>query len=412
MDKAVARWEVLRPLGNRDFLRLWSANGLWWQALWIEILVFGWLALSMTDSAWWVSLIGFFRFGPLLPLGVFGTAITDRFSRRRLVVWLQLSNAIGIGSLSVLLAVGLLEYWHLAVVAALNGSGWALDWPTRRALIPDLVGRERVVDAMLLENFVQSLSRMSGPLGGGSLLAVIGTQATLMLLAVAGLVAAIILYTLKTESRAPSAATGVADALVRMREGIRYVFRTQNVLAVVLVTATLNLWAFPFNFLLPVFARDVLGQGPVGFGMLGTCQGMGAMLGLLMVNRVRRFLSLNWLFALGSLLVTCGIGLFSLSATMVLSMAAMFGAGFGQVFFSTMQSALILRTVSDEMRGRVMSTLVLAIGGGPLGSLQAGLLAGLFGAPLAVTIMSALATAAVITIARFVPGFVRKPRDG
>ena len=136
------------------------------------------------------------------------------------------------------------------------------------------------------------------------------------------------------------------------------------------------------------------------------------MCGLLMVNRVRRILSLNWLFALGSLVATCCIGLFSLSVTMALSMAAMVGAGFGQVFFSTMQSATILRTVPDEMRGRVMSTIVLAIGGGPLGSLQAGLLAGLYGAPLAVTIMSAMATATIIAIARFVPGFVRKPRDG
>ena len=380
--------------------------------MWIEILVFGWLALSLTNSAWWVSLIGFFRFGPLLPLGVFGTAITDRFSRRRLVIWLQLSNAVSIGTLAVLLTMGRLEYWHLAVVAALNGTGWALDWPTRRALIPDLVGRERVVDAMLLENFVQSLSRMSGPLGGGSLLAVIGTEATLILLATVGLVATTILCTLNTESRAPSAATGVADALARMREGMRYVVRTQNVLSVVLVTATLNLWAFPFMFLLPVFARDVLGQGPIGFGILGTCQGMGAMFGLVMVNRARKYLSLNWLFALGSLLATCCIGLFSLSATMALSMAAMVGVGFGQVFFSTMQTAVILQTVSDEMRGRVMSTIVLAIGGGPLGSLQAGLLAGLYGAPLAVTIMSALATTTVVIIARFVPGFVRKPPEG
>ena len=127
----------------------------------MEILVFGWLALSLTDSAWWVSLIGFFRFGPLLPLGVFGTAITDHFARRHLVVWLQMSNALCIGTLAVLLTFGLLEYWHLAVVAALNGSGWALDWPTRRALIPDLVGRERVVDAMLLENFVHCKSHFA-----------------------------------------------------------------------------------------------------------------------------------------------------------------------------------------------------------------------------------------------------------
>ena len=192
---------------------------------------------------------------------------------------------------------------------------------------------------------------------------------------------------------------------------MRYVLRTRNVLAVVLVTVTLNVWSFPFMFLLPVFARDVLGQGPIGFGMLGACQGMGAMFGLLIVNRVRRLLSLNWLFGLGSLMTTCCTLLFSFSSTMVLSMTVMVGVGFGQVFFSTMQSAVILRTVSDEMRGRVMSTLVLAIGGGPLGSLQAGLLAGLYGAPLAVTIMSALAMASVITILRVVPGFVRKTRD-
>jgi len=100
------RWEVLEPLQNRDFVRLWLATGIWWKGLWIEQLVLGWLALELTDSAWLVALVGFFRSVSLPFIGLLGSAITDRFLRRYLVIALQGFNLAGIGLLVWLLWMG------------------------------------------------------------------------------------------------------------------------------------------------------------------------------------------------------------------------------------------------------------------------------------------------------------------
>ncbi len=105
---------LLAPLNNGDFVRLWLANGLWWQAMWMEMLALGWLALELTNSPWWVQVIGFYRAIPLLIMGLFGAAITDRFKRCYIVWTLQLVNVLGTGSLVLLLLWGRLEVWHLS----------------------------------------------------------------------------------------------------------------------------------------------------------------------------------------------------------------------------------------------------------------------------------------------------------
>lgn len=101
-----ARGSVFEPLANGDFVRLWLANGLWWQAMWMEMLALGWLALELTNSPWWVQVIGFYRAIPLLIMGLFGSVITDRFKRRYIVWTLQLVNVLGIGLLALLLFWG------------------------------------------------------------------------------------------------------------------------------------------------------------------------------------------------------------------------------------------------------------------------------------------------------------------
>ena len=178
----LARGSVLEPLANGDFVRLWLANGLWWQAMWMEMLALGWVALELTDSAWWVQVIAFYRAVPLLIVGLFGAVITDRFRRRRIVATLQLINLLGMGLLALLLFRGELEIWHLSAVSLVLGAVWALDWPTRRSMVPDLVGKARTVDAMVLENVIQGVTRVGGPLAAGYVTAAYGSLGALLVL--------------------------------------------------------------------------------------------------------------------------------------------------------------------------------------------------------------------------------------
>ena len=395
------------PLRNADFSRLWVATGLWWLAMWMEQVVLGWLALELTDSPWLVALIGFFRSIPLLFIGVCGSLVTDRFPRRRLVLVLQGLTAAG--GLVLLLAHlrGGLSYEILAGVALANGVWWALDWPTRRALLPDLVGKERVVEAMLYENVMQGITRLAGPLLAGGVLGVFGTGGALYAMAAMGVLSFACLWGLKTDSRAPRQPGGLSQALRQVGAGWVYVFRQRRILGVVLITVAMNVWAFPFMNLLPVFARDILQRGPWGLGMLGAAHGMGALLGLAWVHYGRRRFDTGLLFAGGSIFSCGGLLAFAFSGTYGWSLAALVGAGIGMAGFSILQSAIILVEADDDMRGRAMSAVVLGIGLGPLGRLQSGAMAETWGAPLAVGCMAAMAAAATLGVLVFLRGFAR-----
>ncbi|MBT4611656.1 MAG: hypothetical protein HOC05_16565, partial [Gemmatimonadetes bacterium] len=157
-----------------------------------------------------------------------------------------------------------------------------------------------------------------------------------------------------------------------------------------------------------VFARDVLGQGPMGLGFLGAANGAGSLVGLVVVNLSRRKFGNPGIFSAGSIVACLGLIAFSLSTSMSFSLLALGVAGLGQAAFSIMQSSIILVEASDQMRSRAMGALVLAIGVGPLGRVQAGAMAAAWSAPIAVSWMAAsgaIATAAVLLLLR---GFVRQ----
>ncbi|HJN28590.1 MAG TPA: MFS transporter [Candidatus Latescibacteria bacterium] len=402
---------LLTPLRRPDFIRLWMADGLWWQSMWMETLVTGWLALEMTDSAWWVSVVAFCRNIPVPLVGFLGPVWVERFRRRRVIQALQSVNLLAALTLAILYHFGRLEYWHLTMVSLANGAAWALDWPTRRALLPDLVGRDHVVDAMVLENVLQSLTRLSGPLLAGLAMQHLGAGGTLWILCLIGGTGLLVLLGLRTDSHSPEQTAGIRDALARTREGLRYVRGNSAILGTLIITVIMNAWAFPFQALLPVFARDVLGQGPFGLGLLGAANGAGAMVGLLLVNLSRRSFGHPAIFSTGSILACVGLLAFSLSSSMTLSLAALAIAGVGQAGFSIMQSSIILVEATDQMRSRAMGALVIAIGVGPLGRVQAGAMAAAWSAPVAVFCMAASGALATLAVVLLLLGFVRRSQE-
>jgi len=393
-------------LRNRDFRRLWLSNGLWWHGLWMEQIVLGWLALELTNSPWKVAMVGFCRAVPLL-LGVFTSPIADRFRRRDLLVVLQVIMTIGIAVLLLLVWFGWLRYWHIAGVSLINGTVWTLDWSTRRALFPDLVGRDRIVDAMLLENITLGLAWFLGPLAGGVLMAWVGNAGALMLIVAIGCGSLVMLLGLKTDSRAPSSSIGLTDAVLRLQDGLRYVRRKPRIRGVLLITVLINAWVFPVQTLLPVFARDILGRGPLGLGVLAGFFGLGSLIGLNIVRWGRRRYGHPLIFVAGSMLCCVAIFFFSLSGVFALSLVLMLVAGIGQAGFSTMQSGIILSESNDEMRGRALAALVLAIGGWPLGCLQCSGMVVTFGAPITVAAMAVTAVIGMSVVVILLPGFVR-----
>ena len=375
--------------------------------MWMEILIVGWLGLELTDSAWWVSVLGFYRSIPLLLIGPWGALVIDRFPRRRLLSVFQVLGAMA--TLLVLLAFlnGSLNYVQLALFSFVQGVIWALDWPTRRAIIPDLVGRERVVDALVLENAIQNVTRILGPIGGGIALELLGVGGGLALLSVLGFGSFVLLLGITSCSQAPTVEESFRTVIDTTRQGWKFVRTNRKIWGVFLITIFMNVWAFPYMNLLPVFARDILGQGPIGLGWLGAAHGIGATAGLLIIHWGRKRLSNEWLFSGGSLLLSFGLILFSTSTSYHLSLLLLFVSGLGQAGFSIMQSSIILVESTEDMRSRAMGALVLAIGVGPLGRLQSGSMAEELTVSWAVGIMAFAALIATLGTMGYLKGFIR-----
>ena len=371
------------------------------------MLIVGWLGLELTDSAWWVSVLGFYRSIPLFLIGPWGALVIDRFPRRLLLSVFQ-----GLGSMAALLVLlaflsDSLNYVQLALFSFIQGVIWALDWPTRRAIIPDLVGRERVVDALVLENGIQNVTRILGPISGGIALELLGVGGGLALLSVLGFGSFVLLLGITSCSQAPTVEGSFRTVIDTTRQGWKFVRTNRKIWGVFLITIFMNVWAFPYMNLLPVFARDILGQGPIGLGWLGAAHGIGATAGLLIIHWGRKRLSNEWLFSGGSLLLSFGLILFSTSTSYHLSLLLLFISGLGQAGFSVMQSSIILVESTEDMRSRAMGSLVLAIGVGPLGRLQSGSMAEELTVSWAVGIMALAALIATLGTMGYLKGFIR-----
>lgn len=403
----------LLPLVVPDFRRLLIGTVLWWQCFHMEMVVLGWLVFDLTNSPWTVSLVSFCRTLPLLLMGLFSGPIIDYFGRRRVVIAAQAANLCAYLAMITLLWSGAAAPWNIAIVAFCLGTAWAIDWPTRRALLPDILGKGQMVDGMLIESFLTGISRIIGPAIAGGLIARFGAAGCYTFMALLSISALSVLIPLLYAPIERKTMPFQLAPWVALGEGLRYVRSNQTILAVLVATLVMNLWVFPYSSLLPVFARNVLHQGPVQLGLLSTGTGLGSFLGLLLMNRLRQRYNIGALFIVGTGWMCIALVLFALSHYYPFSWAMLFCAGMGMSYFGTLQSAIILLRTSDEMRSRVMGILVLAIGGDPLGQLQIGSLAERFGVQATLAGQASAAGLVLALIAFLLPS-LRQPerQDG
>jgi MFS family permease len=403
--RPASRFAPINTFRSPGYRFLWTASLLWNQARWMDQVVLGWVVLELTNSAWNVALVGVVRNLPVFLFGMYGGAIADRFDRRHLLMATQgLGAAVSLG-IGALLAFDRFSLEAGLFAALLLGFQWALDWPARRAVIPDLVGRELTMNAIVLESLSMNLTRILGPLAAGWLLAY--SSPALAYVVMAALYAAEILLLAVMPLRvSPKPATGTS-VLRYVREGLEEIRYIQPIVGVLFITVFMNMFVFPYQFILPVFARDVLGVDPVGLGVLGAGQGLGSMVGVIVLASRGRVPRSGLLFAAGSLLMsTCLVG-FALSTDFNLSVALLVLAGLGSSTFSAFQSTIILATASERLRGRAMGVLTLAIGTAPFGLLEIGAITSYASAPIAVASNAALCAVLVVLTTIALPRFRR-----
>ena len=395
---------VRTALANSDYRLLLSSSTLWWLAHYVEMIVLGWLVLELTNSPALVGLVGFCRAIPVLFVGGFGGALADRIGRRPLIIAAQAVTFVMYGIVALLLATDLAKLWHLAVIALVMGCAWAMDWPTRRALIPDLVGRARIVDALLLESLGMSIAGSLGPFIAGFVLEAFDALGCFLMLSGLSAVSLLLLRALSRQPIPRTSSPSSASPIAQIRDSVRYVRHNQSILAVTLITMIMNMFAFPYMNFLPVFARDILHQGPVGLGYLGAAVGIGSFCGLYLVSRARHAASAGWIFIAGTLTLNAALLAFATSTVFAVSWLMLLVVGLGQACFGILQSSIVLLAAADERRGQAMGAIAVAIGAGPFGQLLTGLLAQSYGAPLAVGSQAAAAAILIVAVAAVLPG--------
>jgi MFS family permease len=394
-------------LNNVDYRRLLAGTVIWWHCFFMEMVVLGWLVFDLSNSARMVSLVGFSRTLPLLLVSLFSGPIIDYFGRRRVVVAAQSANLTAYLAIVLLLWSGKAAPWNIAIVAFCLGTAWAIDWPTRRSLVPDILGKERMFDGLLLESFMSGFARIIAPSMAGALIARYGAIGCYIGMAILSVCALTILIPL-LRGAGPRVTKAFRTASLPVAgDGMRYVRANPTILAVVLITLIMNLWIFPYVSLLPVFAREVLHKGPIELGFLSTGTGLGSFLGLLTLSFLRERVYVGTLFVVGTGWMCVALAVFALSHVYPLSWAMLLCAGMGMSCFGTLQSTIVLLYTSDEMRSRVMGIVVLAIGGDPLGQLQIGTLAELFGVQAALAGQASAAILALVMIVMSLPGVLR-----
>ncbi|MCC6628566.1 MAG: MFS transporter [Chloroflexi bacterium] len=392
---------ALHLLRSRNYRIYWSATVPWNLARWTEIVVAGWLMLELTNSPWQVALLGFCRSAALPLIGPFAGVIADRVDRLALIRGAQVLNVAVTAVMTVLVASGVVQPWHLYAGSLLLGLSWALDWPSRRALMVDIIDKDNIVQGTVLDNVSMNVSKIVGPALAGLLLALSGPGLGYGVLLLCFMSSSVLFWLVRRPARTAARVTG--SPLRSLGDGLLYVMRERAILAVLLITIVMNFFIFPYMQLLPVVARDELQVGPVELGWLAAADGIGALIGLPLILRLRGGGPQGWWYILGSALMSLTNVLFALCPWYWLALLLLIIGGIGHAGFGTMQGTIILSQAGPEMRGRALGVLTLAIGSSPFGALAMGALAQRWDAAIAIAVCGFLSLLGVIAVAAASP---------
>lgn len=399
---------TFEAFGNRSYRLLWPANFFAYTCRWMQLTLLGWLVLELTDSPFSVALVGFFGMLPLLILGMVGGVLADRVNKHRVLIMTQVVSCVAAFAMVLLLKTETVRFWHAYVVMGCTGIGWALDMPSRRSAIHDLVGRAGVTNAIAMDSVGMQGSRMIGPALAGALITTVDVVGGYIVVSAIYVVAVALISAVKLPPTDRNR-LGLVNVLGNLAEGFRYVKRDNVLVATVLITILMNLLLFPYAQMIPVIARDVLGIGPGLMGTLLAAEGLGALFGAICVASIRVIRFHGRLYVGGSMLGLVMLLCFSTVRWYYVALPVLFVLGFGTSGFSTMQSTLVMLRATEEMRGRALGVISLAIGAGPIGALMIGAIASMSSTPFAIGVDAVLGIVSLSLIAVLMPLLWRQP---
>jgi MFS family permease len=385
-------------LGEAPYRRLWLSGLCVNGARWMDLVLLGWLAFQLTDSPFMVAVAAFARSAPMMVLGPFTGILADRMHRGWVLVFTQiLGLATGL-ALAAIFAAGHGRFWPMVGLQVLFGVLWAVDFPARRTALYVLVGPRRVASAVSLETVSMQVAKMVGPVLAGIGLARFGAAPCYVAVAALYAVGLLVCIGLPARIGGPSG-RATASVVSSLGEGFREAWHEPTVRAVLVITVLMNVLFFPYQHMLPVFARDVLQVGPEWLGALVAADGLGALLGALAIAWRRGFLPHGRLFAVSVLVAPFLLLAFTGLRWPWGCLAVLVLIGAAESGFAAMQSTLVLLAAPEASRGRAMGILSACIGTQPAGTLWIGFLSAGLGVPVAMALNGAAALLAMLPAA-------------
>ena len=350
-----------------------------------------WLIYELTDSPLHLGLLGLSRGVPIIVLSLMGGLVADRVDRRRLIMLTEALMAVVSVALGVLTITGAIAVWHLYAATLLSAALNAVNAPARSALVPNLVPRHHLLNALALNSTVWQTASIVGPALAGLTIAVLGLAASY---ALTGGAFVLTLGALAIMRVGPVAARAPQSPLKSLIEGLAFVRRRSIILTLLAMDCAATFFG-AYRVLMPVFARD-LGVGAEGLGLLLAAPAAGGLLGATIIMSAGNLRYKGLIVASGILAYCAALVLLAVSPWFLLSLLAAGALGLTDSLQATPRSTLIQEITPDELRGRVSSfQTMLTNGVPPLGQTQIGAVAAVIGAPLAL-IGGAIACAAII----------------
>ena len=368
---------IMMAFAEPTFRWLWLASAFSVMSMMANGLTGGWLVLELTDSAFWVGAVAAFRGIGQVAFGIFAGVLLDRLEKRRVLILVQLLTAFFLALLGVLVFTGRIQLWHLLIVSLLQGMLISVRAPAFNTVVYQQVGMKRILNANAAVGLGFNIAMVVGSSLAGTLIERLGVAYGYYFAASAGLLAALAMFVVRGQFRSTARAEPMLQAAW---SGVRYALTQARLRKLLTLSVIIEMFGFSYGTLLPVVARDVLGVGAVGLGMLSSVRGVGAMvsnLGVASLGETARTSRLLIGSVAGSGLF---LMLFGFSPWYVLSLVLIFILGAMLTAYDVTIKSLFLLTVNDEWRERIQSIYTLTYGFGALSGFLIGWLATLVGA--------------------------------
>ncbi|MDA0789339.1 MAG: MFS transporter [Proteobacteria bacterium] len=413
----VTRTSMFQSLAIRDFRLLWLSNLCASFAMQMQMIARGWLIYDMTNSAMALAWVMLSFMLPSFVFSLAGGVIADRMHKKQIMIVSQVLNAIATAVLAYVIFIGEVTFWHFIYIGLFNGTVLSFSMPARSAVIPEVVGPDNLVNAMALQSATFNLSRILGPVLAGGLIAVFAAGDTtsthgvgIVFFIIAGLYLVSVGGTLLLNYVGAPVAREKTTPLEDVKEGFRYMKREPLIVGLLIMGFVPFTFGWSVSFLLPAFNHDVLGGGPEDLGILMTGIGAGALGGSLILARLGDFNQKGRVMFIAAYIWAASVALFALSFNMLMALVIGAVTGLFSSLLGSLNMSVVQLAISSEIRGRVMSIMMMAHGLMPLGVLPVSALAEFVGIDVALMFSAGMLALSMVLLGVFFPDLRRIDR--